>query len=80
MHKAKGSVRRTVVVAGSELGMGEDIESMGIGKDPLRDDFLKELSVAFEKADRAVGFGKAVIGFIGFWDDNDKSFFPRMVT
>jgi len=67
-----------VVVAGSKLGVRENIIGVGIREDASGDDLLEELSTTFEKADGAIGFGKAIIGFVWLWYNDNQCVFPRV--
>jgi len=80
VNQAKGSICSAVVVAGSELGVREDIISVGIREDASGDDLLKELSAAFKKANGVIGFGKAIIRFVWLRYDDNQCVFPRVET
>ena len=57
VDKAEGGVSGVVVVSRSKLGVGEDVEGVGIGEDASGDNFFQELTTALEEADGVVGFG-----------------------
>ena len=78
VDQAKGSVCGAVVVAGSELEVGEDVIGVGVGEDTTGDDLLKELTAAFKKADGAIGFRKAVVGFVWLRHNDNECVFLRM--
>jgi len=76
VNQAEGGVRGAMVVAGSKLGVGEDVEGVGVREDASGDDFLEKLPTTLQEADGAVCFWKAVIGFVRFRDDHYKHVFP----
>jgi len=69
-----------MIVAGSKLGVGEDVIEMGIVKNPFGDDFFKQLAATLKEANGVVGFGEAVVGFGRFGNDNDKGVRPRVMS
>jgi len=69
-----------VVVTRPELGGGENVEIVRVGKDAFGNDFFQELTAALKEADRAIGLGEGIVGLVGFGDHDDNCLFPRVVS
>jgi len=66
----KDSVRRCVIVTGSELSGGEEMKMGGIKENPFGDDPLQEFATALKEGDGSVCLRYPVIYFTGFGDGN----------
>jgi len=68
-----------VVVPGSKLTGGKELEACGIQENPFRDNLLQEFTTALEEGDRAVGFRNPVIYFTGLRDRDHRCRTPRVM-
>ena len=78
MDHAKDGVRCCVVVMGSKLVGGEEMETCSI-EDLFRDNPLQEFTTALKEGDGAVCLRDLVIYFTGFWDGDHSCRMPRVM-
>ena len=76
--KESGGIRSREEFAGAELSWAQKIMAKIKGTETSGNDFLKKFAMTFEERDRAVSFGKRVIGFLRFGNDHDFCFAPRV--
>ena len=61
-----------MVLARAKLCRGKDVIEVDVVENMFGNDFLKEFTATFKEGDGMVGFGKGVVRFGGFGDDNHK--------
>jgi len=79
MDHAKDGVRCHVVVTGSKLAGGEEMEMCGIEEDSFQDNPLQEFTTALKEGDGAVRLRDPVIYFTRFWDGDHSCQTPRVM-
>jgi len=68
-----------VVIAGSKLTGGEELETCGVQEDALRDDPFQEFTTALEEGNRAVSLCNPVIYFTGLRDRDHRRQTPGVM-
>ena len=76
----KDSIRRCVIVMGSELSGGKKMETGSIKENPFGDDPLQEFTTALEEGDGSVRLRHPVIYFTGFGNGDHSCRTPGVVS
>ena len=76
--KKSSSIGSGEEFAGSKLAWAQKIVTKVERTKPGGNNFLEQFAVAFKKGDGAISFGEGIVGFLGFRDDHDFSFAPRI--
>ena len=74
--KESGGIGSREEFAGTELSWAQKIVTEVDGTETGGDDFLEEFTMTFEERNRAIGFGKRVVGFLRFGDDHNFCLAP----
>ena len=74
--KESGGVGSREEFSGTELSWAQKIVTEVEGTETGGDDFLEEFTMTFEERNRAIGFGKRVVGFLWFRDDHNFCLAP----
>ena len=62
--------------AGPKLAWTQKVVTKIKGTKTGGNNFLEQLAMAFEKGDRAIGFGEGIVWFLGFRNHHDFRFAP----